>query len=172
LVDYYDIPHSRTFEYAAKRFKYYGILGKHLNIITEYNELFKKKYDVVMTHEMLEHHPDARKAIGDIAKLLKTGGIALVTEAFGAIGERWQTHLKSNLRYRGKTVFLFLKNDLLLIWYCANPLFKPIEFTKKDIGSAYKLLYRIALLRDKKLLRELLAGYWQRGKRILWNVMP
>jgi SAM-dependent methyltransferase len=130
-VDYFDIPGSRTSEFAMKRFAHYGLLANGIHPVEEYGCL-EKMYDVVMSFEVLEHLVDPISAIRDFARLLRIGGIALVTEAFGGVHDYLPTHLRSNEKFSGKTAFLHLQHNLKLSWYSSDPLFKPMEFVRVE----------------------------------------
>jgi SAM-dependent methyltransferase len=128
---YFDVPGSKTFDFAQKRFKKYNV---DVRIITDYNKIPKNFFDVIVSIEVLEHLPDPVKAIKDISEFLRVGGIVLVTESFGAVQFNLPTHLKSNLKFEGKTPFLFLKFNLLLTYFNQDSflLFRPMEFIKKE----------------------------------------
>jgi SAM-dependent methyltransferase len=128
---YFDVPGSKTFEFALKRFNKYNI---EVKIITDYNKIPKDFFDVIISIEVLEHLPDPIQAIKDISEFLKVGGIALITESFGLVPFYLPTHLKSNLKFKGKTPFLFLRFNLLLTYFNKDLslMFRPMEFTKKE----------------------------------------
>ncbi len=166
-VDYFDVPGSKTFDFAARRFDYYGVTAsKTINLITEYAALQKNYYDVVISFEVLEHLPDPLVAVRDVASFLKPDGIALITEAFEHIYESCPTHLESNRQFSGRTGFIFRANDLALTWYSREPLFKPIEFQKQ-----IKPIARRQLFADKAIfshyLNNRLAFFKTRVRHIL-----
>jgi len=131
-VDYFDIPGSKTYEFATRRFDHYQQLGKGIRLVTDYSECLQRQYDVILSFEVLEHLTDPDQAIRDWSRMVKPGGIALVTESFAAVSGNLPTHLACNLRYDGQTPFMFLKHGLRLTWYNQAPLFKPYEFTKAE----------------------------------------
>ena len=153
-VDYFDVPGSRTFEFAHKRFQYYSVLGDAVQLITDYERISPGGYDVVLSFEVLEHLTNPPASIRDMARFLKEGGIALVTEAFAGVTDALPTHLAANKQYSGRTPFLFLEAGLHLTWY-SQPLFKPYEFTKLT-GSAHSTRWR--LLRDKFIMKAFLKA--------------
>lgn len=161
-VDYYDIPESRTLDFATKRFEYYGVLGGQIRIVREYRDCLSRQYDAVLSFEVLEHIAKPLEAIGDIYRMLKPGGIALVTESFGAVSPEVPTHLLSNLKYAGRTPFLFLKEHLCLSWYNRNPLFKPMEYAKLERGLLEGYL---RLIGDGGVLRSWFAARERGFKR-------
>ncbi len=129
-LDYFDFPGSRTFDFAARRFACYPDLKERIRVVPDYASCQSAQYDVVISFEVLEHLPRPLDAISDISRMLKVGGIALVTESFALIEDRFPTHLSNNLRYAGRVPFLFLKHDLALSWYSRDPLFRPSEYEK------------------------------------------
>lgn len=164
-VDYFDVPGSRTFDFAARRFDFYGAQPA-INLITDYDRIKTDFYDVIISFEVLEHLPEPLAAVRDMAKFLKTGGIALITEAFEYIFDSCPTHLESNRRYAGRTGFMFGAENLALTWYSREPLFKPIEFQKKSAPVSVWRLYT-----DRKIfghfVNNRLAFYKTRLKNIL-----
>ncbi len=155
-VDYFDVPGSVTFDFAIKRFNEYGLLGHCIRTISDYRSCLSGNYDVVISFEVLEHLPDPPTTIKDFALMLKTGGIALVTDDFGDITHHLPTHLKTNSKYLGRTPFLFLKQNMLLSWYSSHTLFKPMEFVMVAKVSVYNWL---SLIRDDNVRSLFLSRY-------------
>lgn len=135
-VDYFEVPGSKTFEFAVKRFQHRGIWERNIRPIYDYQSCLQAQYDVVLSFEVLEHLPAPVKSIQEISAALKIGGIAIITEDFGDLAVYLPTHLKSGARYLGATPGLFLKNHLVLSWYSQDELFKPYEFVKVKQVSA------------------------------------
>jgi 2-polyprenyl-3-methyl-5-hydroxy-6-metoxy-1,4-benzoquinol methylase len=131
-VDYFDVPGSKTYQFALKRFEYYGFLDNGIKMVQNYSDCFRHPYDVVVSFEVLEHLTEPIQTIYDISKILKIGGIAIITEDFAGITAQFPTHLKSNAKYIGKTPFLFLNNSMVLSWYSRENLFKPAEYEKRE----------------------------------------
>lgn len=163
-VDYFDVPGSKTFDFAMKRFAAYGLLGGSIQPCSDYQSCLNQKYDIVISFEVLEHLPDPVATIRDISSMLKMGGIALITDDFGDITARLPTHLKSNSKFVGQTPFLFLKNNMLLSWYSRQTLFKPMEFTKLNTISRGTWL---SLLRDHNVRSSYLAKYSTKVARFI-----
>lgn len=163
-VDYFDVPGSKTFDFAVKRFQRRGVLGDAVRVLKDWDECRASQYDIVFCFEVLEHLRDPLTAISDIGTLLKPSGLALVTEAFGWLDEEFPTHLATNTRYAGRTPFLFLEHGLRLSWYSADPLFYPMEFTKS--GRADLKDYA-SLWRDSHIRRRYLLHRWLNlGRRL------
>ncbi|MBM4273384.1 MAG: class I SAM-dependent methyltransferase [Deltaproteobacteria bacterium] len=145
VINYYDIPGSKTFEFALKRFTEYKLHGNMINVITDYNRIISGQYDAIICFEVLEHLPDPKSFIRDLAGALKENGIILITEAFGFVADSHPTHLSCNLKYVGLTPIIFKKNGLSLTWYA--PLFKPMEFTKKKDSGMLATLWDINIIK-------------------------
>ena len=131
-VDYFDVPGSRTFEFALRRFDRYGVLNTRINVLPDDPLRGARQYDLLVSFEVLEHLPHPPTAAGDIARVLRPGGLALITESFSAVNDQFPTHLATNARYEGQTPFLFLRHGMALSWYSLDPLFKPMEFCKEN----------------------------------------
>ena len=160
-VDYFEVPGSKTFDFAMRRFEYYGFLGQAINVFTDYGSIPRRAYDVIISFEVLEHLPDPVAAIRDIGSMMKTSGIALITETFGDTSYSLPTHLEANTKYAGRTPFLFLKDGSMVItWYSRKPLFKPMEFTKVEKPLSADI---VRLFADKTLAWTWLS--W-RGRRL------
>jgi SAM-dependent methyltransferase len=153
-VNYYDVPGSKTFDFAMQRFAYHRTLDNHIMPISDYSVCMNSQYDAVISFEVLEHIVQPLQTIKDIASMLKPGGIALITEDFGNISNRFPTHLEVSSKFKGKTPFLFLKYFMLLSWYSKDVLFKPVEFVKLNVVSNRDLL---SLLKDHNVRTMYLA---------------
>lgn len=150
-IDYFDIPGSKTFDFACDRFDHYGVRDGAVRVITDLASCTASQYDVVLSFEVLEHLTDPITAIRDLAGALKPGGLALITESFGVVSLNLPTHLESNRKLDGKTPFLFAKEGLELTWYSELTLFKPYEFTKTGRRGTSKL-WQDKRIRDKYLV--------------------
>ena len=152
-VEYCDFPGSKTYDFVTKRFKHYGLLDNGINLIPTYEACLDNQYDVVISFDVLEHLTEPWIAIANIRSMLKTEGIALITDAYGDVTGRHPTHLESNRKFKGQSPFMFLKNGMVLTWY--GSVFKPMEFTKVDKWS---LRDYFILWQDKKVIVEYLSG--------------
>lgn len=150
-IDYFDIPGSKTFDFACDRFDHYGVRDGAIRVITDHRSCTAAQYDVVLSFEVLEHLTEPLVAIRDLASSLKPGGLALITESFGVVSLNLPTHLESNRKLDGKTPFLFAKEGLELTWYSELTLFKPYEFTKTGRRGTFKL-WQDKRIRDKFLV--------------------
>jgi SAM-dependent methyltransferase len=160
----FDVPGSKVMEFAIRRFRSHGLLGNEIEIVESYDRCLTGEFDAVISFEVLEHLSDPVTAIRDIGRMLKLGGIALITEAFGGIDRYLPTHLLSNRRYYGQTAYLFHKNSMKLRWYNKDPLFKPIEFVKKSKAGPRDLL---ALVSDRSVLKAWIDGRVFRMKQMI-----
>jgi SAM-dependent methyltransferase len=163
-VDYFDVPRSKTFQFAMKRFDKYGFLGNSIRPLPNYPACFNHAYDVVISFDVLEHLPEPLETIKDISSTLKTGGIALITEDFGDIIARLPTHLRINTQYLGKSPYLFLKNKMRLSWYSQETLFKPMEFVKVNKVSARDWF---SLVRDLNVRSAYIRPYYRNIARLI-----
>lgn len=153
-IFYYDIPGSKTYEFAVKRFKKRDM---KINFLTDYYNIHNKFFDVVICLEVLEHLPDPLALIKKFNEVLKDGGICLITESFEAVLPEFPTHLKKNLKYAYQTPFLFLKNNLYLTYYPRSfPYKRPMEFKKiKNIS----IKERLRLYTNSELIIPLIRNY-------------
>jgi SAM-dependent methyltransferase len=167
-VDYCDTPRSRTAEFAHRRFAAAGLLDTAVRPVADYGAIGAGGYDAVVSFEVLEHLPDPRAAIADVARFLRPGGIALVTEAFDNVRPQTPTHLAANSRFDGRTPFLFRVHGLALSWYNPEPRFKPFEFTNTGTRDARALA---ALITDEAIVRAYLLGRYRNGARRAWALV-
>ena len=143
---YFDIPGSKTYDFAVKRFRKYKV---PVTLLTDEARIPKNFFDALISLEVFEHLPDPPKTIRSLAGFLKVEGIALVSEYFEGVLPLFPTHLRSNLKFAGKTPFLFLQENLVLTYYPKRPpYFKPMEFTK---ASKAPFDERIKLLLEKPI---------------------
>jgi SAM-dependent methyltransferase len=167
-LDYYEVPLSKTFDFAVRRFQYYGIWGQCINPVYDYQSTLNGQYDVVLSFEVLEHLPEPVTAIQGIKAALKPGGIAIITEDFGDLAGYLPTHLRSGARYLGTTPFLFLKNHMVLSWYSQDELFKPYEFVKVEQVAVKDW---IQLVKDYNVRSHYLSKYAAQPARFI-NKLP
>lgn len=167
-LDYYEVPGSKTFDFAVKRFQRYGIWERRIKPINDFPSTQQGQYDVVLSFEVLEHLPEPEEAVQRINAVLKPGGIAIITEDFGDLAGYLPTHLRSGVRYLGTAPFLFLKNHMVLSWYSQDELFKPYEFVKVEQVSARDWML---LARDYNVRSLYLSKYAAKLARFI-NKLP
>lgn len=163
-VHYFDVPGSRTYDFAMRRFEHYGLLGDRIHPVVDYASCLLREYDVVVCFEVLEHLPDPMRAIREIGMMLRPQGMALITEDFGDLTEHLPTHLRVSAHLKGRTPFLFLANRMLLSWYSRALPFKPMEFVKVE---QVRLADRWRLWRDPWVRGAYLDRYVSRLTRRL-----
>lgn len=156
---YFDVGGSKTFDFAQRRFQK---RGAHVTVICDVKALPQSFFDVVVCLEVLEHLPNPSDALATIERVLKIGGIALVTESFPSVLPQFPTHLRSNLRFSGRTPFLFLNSNLYMTYFNSDPglLFRPTEYTRLKRAGARE---KAALATNRYVFRGLLSG-------ILWRI--
>ena len=163
-VHYFDVPGSKTYDFAMRRFDHYGLLGGAIHPMADYASCLQREYDVVVCFEVLEHLPEPLQVIREIGTMLRPQGIALITDDFGDLSPHLPTHLRASAHLEGRTPFLFLAHGMVLTWYGRALLFKPMEFEKVErIGPAE----RWSLWRDAQVRGALLAGPVSRLTRLL-----
>lgn len=163
-IDFFEVPGSRTYDFAVRRFEHYGYLNNRIRPLADYATLLHGQYDAIVSFEVLEHLPDPVQAIADMNAILKLHGLAIVTDDFGDILGHLPTHLRSTAHYRGRTPFLFARHGMALTWYSPDELFKPYEFEKQ--GTA-PINSRWALLRDYHIRSLYLSVYADRMARFI-----
>ena len=161
-VDYFDVPGSRTFEFAARRFARHGVAGQRVRVITDLPRSPEGYYDVVVALEVLEHLPDPYAAVRRIASLLRPGGIALASDAFESVTPNFPTHLASNFVFRDTTPMLFCSAGLVYAWTNPDEPDKPMEFEKRALSMTARWWYtlRYGVLRNA-FARLVLRGRWR-----------
>lgn len=165
-VFYFDIPGSRTWDFAVWRFQRHGILGKRIFVVQDEKRLHERQYDVVLCFEVLEHVPKPDKLVVLFGNLLAPQGIVLVTDSFSLVAREFPTHLAENLRFDGRTPFIFARAGFALTWYNRRPLFKPMEFTR----NAELPLPWLRLWKDPVVRAAWLAGRRRSLRRLLGRV--
>lgn len=155
-VHYFDVPGSRTYDFALRRFEHHGLLGDRVRRVPDYASCLQRTFDVVLCFEVLEHLPDPVRAIGELGSMLRTGGIALITEDFGDLDDHLPTHLRVSCKYVGRTPFLFLAERMVLTWYGRTVPFKPMEFVKVE---RVRVADRWKLWRDARVRGAFLGRY-------------
>ena len=151
---YFDVGESKTFDFAQRRFRKRGI---RVQVVQDVEDLPRSHFDVVVCLEVLEHLPKPSDAIATIERVLKIGGITLITESFSAFSSKFPTHLRSNLRFIGRSPFMFLGNNLHMTFFNTDPqlAFRPTEFIRlRQAGIKEKL----RLITNSAVLKQLIKG--------------
>ncbi|MEC4819926.1 MAG: methyltransferase domain-containing protein [Scytonema sp. PMC 1069.18] len=171
-IDYFDFPGSKTSDFTTKRFASYGLLKKFVNIITDYNLCLSQQYDVILSFEVLEHLTDPPTAIREISSMLKSNGIALITESFSKVRPNLPTHLAANSKYDGLTACMFLKYNMMLSWYERSTRGRPMEFSKLGRTSVLSV---VQLFQDKTIresyFRAITRNFKQNCKQVLKRIL-
>lgn len=151
---YFDVGDSRTYEFAQKRFQKHGI---PIRLISDPRALPEAFFDVVVCFEVLEHLQAPHEGIATIERVLRIGGIALATESFANVQPPYPTHLRSNLKYTGRTAFLFLRHNLYMTFFNKDSrlIFRPTEYTRLQRCGVRE---KIALATNHYAIRGLLSG--------------
>jgi SAM-dependent methyltransferase len=120
-------------------------------------------HDVVVCREVLEHVPDPLQVIEDIRDYLNPKGVAVITESFSRVEDRFPTHIAENQKYAGSTKRLFVKEGFALL--DSYPGGRPVVFrkTEKNDQSRFSTLPGSSKNKIKGLVRKL-------GKRVLGSV--
>ena len=124
---------------AKRRFTQTETEGS-IESIHELGNIPQERYDTVINREVLEHVPDPPGVIEDIWQYLDEEGLAVVTESFSRVEDRFPTHLASNQKYAGKTDQLFVEEGFTLL--DSYPGDRPLVFrkTEKTDSSRYNSL--------------------------------
>ena len=64
--DYYEVPDSHTYNFAAKRCQHYGFWESKIRPVDDYQLCLHGEYDAVISFEVLEHIPEPISAIHEI----------------------------------------------------------------------------------------------------------
>ena len=153
----FDGPSSR---FAQHRFSRAGVEDE-IEVVHQLEEIPYDEYDVVVNREVLEHVYDPPQVIDDIWEYLRKEGIAVVTESFSRVDEKFPTHLASNEKYAGKTDLLFVRIgfSLLKIYPQWRPL--VVRKTGKMVHSRYTSLLTKHRIKDaaRRVGRAALNGF-------------
>lgn len=141
-VTYFDVPGSKTYDFAVKRFASYGLSGDKICVVSDLKSIQEKSFDIILCFEVLEHLVDPFIMIASIYEKLKYDGIALVTESFKHVEDNLPTHLMMNTKYVGKTDQMFRQYGLYPTWKEKNR--RPTEYIKKHKFSENAYLNHLA----------------------------
>ncbi len=99
---------------AKHRFERAGKKGE-IDQVYQLQEIPVAEYDIVINREVLEHVPDPPGVVKDIWEYLDGEGLAVITESFTRVEDRFPTHLASNRKYAGKTKQIFVEEGFILL---------------------------------------------------------
>ena len=154
---YFDIE-GLTSDFARMRLKNLNILNKIKFVHNEKN--FNTKYDVIICREVLEHLENPMMAICNFRKLLGDNGLLILSESFSRVTAQFPTHLKSNMRYSGKTIDITVdKGFVFLERYNQSNLY-IFQKTNKNNVQRYKSIPKISFqYKLKKRIRKIVNYY-------------
>lgn len=127
--DYFDVPGSRTSDFARCRFAHHGVA---VTCVDHYPDLLDGRYQALWSFDVLEHLPDLPAAVHDISRMLADDGIALITESCGYVREDLPTHLACNQTYAGRLPQLFSQVGLYLRHFTPHTDYRPCEYRKRN----------------------------------------
>ena len=115
-VDYFDICEE------SKSFAKFLSVGTNrpINIIETEEELYKKKYDVLILVDVLEHIEDPIGKTKELLKLVKSNGLILTTGLQFKIADNIPFHLKKNAGKNDEFQNL-LFNDFEILFFHSTP---------------------------------------------------
>ena len=120
-VYYYDL------ESYCSDFAHYRFTKRALKV-KNYSDSMPNKFDFVLCLEVAEHVPEPTKLINELKFFTSESGYCIFSEAFQLINENFPTHLKSNLKYAGRTDELFREVGMNVLWRDIHN--KPIVYVK------------------------------------------
>ena len=109
-VTYYELP-GRTEAFARRLF---AETDAGVDVITDLAAAADASFDAVVCLDVLEHAPDPLAVVGDAARRLRPGGLALFSAPFFMILPWYPTHLKPNRKYSG-SLSLYHAHGLRLV---------------------------------------------------------
>ena len=147
---------------AEYRFRRQG-LDKRITVINHLDQIPQQYFDAVVCREVLEHVSDPPGVVEIIRDSLNENGIALITESFGRIEPAFPTHLAKNLKFHGRTEYIFINTGFRLLQ--SYPEKRPLIFkkTKKsDWLRFYSHKNRYHVLRNlmKDIKKRLINTIW------------
>lgn len=127
-VTYFDLS-GVTSAFARYRFEKECLDGE-ICMLSDEAEIPRGSFDAVVCIEVLEHVPEPPSVMRTLHDALREGGIALITESFESIGDKFPSHLPENFKYAGRTHQLMEGLGFANTYYNVNPINRPMEFTK------------------------------------------
>ena len=121
-VTYFEFPGPS--ECFARRL--FDAAGVDVEVITDESQT-GTAYDAVTSFDVLEHVPDPRASVADLAARITDGGVLLAHAPFYLVLPNYPTHLRANRRHAGSTR-LYERPGLTLV--DGNALWNPLAFRK------------------------------------------
>lgn len=142
---YFDVPGSLTSEFSRHRFVVHDVQDK-VSFVENYQALLRNEFDALWCFDVLEHIPDLPRSILEMSSMLRTGGIALITESCRYVLPHLPTHLLINKKYHGKIPSIMQKHGLYLMGFERGTDFRPCEYVKLKPGINLEKIYSHALI--------------------------
>ena len=131
-VTYYDLP-GVTSRFARFRFEREG-LGDAITFVEDAEALGERRFDAIVSIEVLEHLADPVGTMRLFYSLLRDDGITLITESFESVGPDFPSHLESNSRYAGRTHQLMESIGFASTDFNRDPINRPMALRRVPIG--------------------------------------
>ncbi|MDA3815281.1 MAG: methyltransferase domain-containing protein [Patescibacteria group bacterium] len=125
-ITYADLP-GKLFDYAKWRFKERCLKVPMINIT---KGKISKKYDCIISTEVVEHVLRPKDLIQELKKMLKKNGILIISESCSYTKE-FSTHLESNKIFGGEK-FIKTMNEIGFKQINKNPFIPQLIFEKND----------------------------------------
>jgi glycosyltransferase involved in cell wall biosynthesis/2-polyprenyl-3-methyl-5-hydroxy-6-metoxy-1,4-benzoquinol methylase len=151
-VDYMDFEASVTSRVATENFRKFSERANenHGKItVVDAKQVEGKKYDVLISLEVIEHVTDPHGFLSFLSQHLIPGGLAFISDCFSGIDDCFPTHLARNEKLSGLLPLMASFSGLHLDSYSKAPLYKPFVFRKDD--SCYRDASRDALISKEML---------------------
>ena len=127
-VTYFEVP-GLSQQVAARLFEEVGV---SVQVVTDPAALAGRAFDAVTCFDVLEHVPEPRGLVADLATKIVDGGLLFAHAPFYLVLPPYPTHLRANRRYAGR-LNLYGREGLTLI--DGRPLWNPLLFRKGEGGG-------------------------------------
>jgi len=126
-VSYFEVAEkSRGFARAV-----FDGAGVSMPMLTDLDAIPAESYDAVLCLDVLEHVPDPPGLVAALARILRPGGVLIVSAPFFMVCSEFPTHLQSNRRYSGSIRRLYGAHGLELV--DGRAFFNPIVLGKPPL---------------------------------------
>ena len=88
-----------------------------------------ESFDAIISLDVLEHVPSPPEMVRDLSKLLRPGGLFIVSAPFFGVRPQFPTHLKCNRKYSGRTKWMEQAGRIKLV--DGSPFGNPFAFQKR-----------------------------------------